>query len=230
MRQRDLIGAMAACGLLAACGSEPRTPPYRYKLKVEVETPEGIRTGESAIQVQWWQGGKEAFGSQASAGYKIVGEAVAVDLPRAQTLFVLLRSPSNPDWAAWAFEGIADDVKDPQSAGGIAHAISDAEESSGGSGYPYFVRFDDLADPETVREVNPNNLEASFGRGTRLRKVTVQITQDPVSERIVARLPWLQKLKGALMDPSNFRDTPTGRPLPFAVSVTARDFARGGAQ
>ena len=53
MRRRDLIGAMAACGLLAACGSEPGssgaagkgTNTLRYKMTVEVDTPHGIKSG-----------------------------------------------------------------------------------------------------------------------------------------------------------------------------------------
>ena len=39
--------ALAACGL-----SEDGAPDYRYRLTVEVDTPQGVKTGSSVIEVQ----------------------------------------------------------------------------------------------------------------------------------------------------------------------------------
>ena len=52
--RRGWMGRMLAVAVpvlgLAACGDS--TPDYRYQLKVEVDTPEGVRTGTSVIEVQ----------------------------------------------------------------------------------------------------------------------------------------------------------------------------------
>lgn len=86
-----------ACGVTAA-SEEART--YRYRMTVEVETPEGLKTGSSVIQVI----GDEASQYALSPGrltYRIFGEAVAVDLPNGKKLFALLSKPNGaPDNAA----------------------------------------------------------------------------------------------------------------------------------
>jgi hypothetical protein len=56
-----------------------------------------------------------------------------------------------------------------------------------------FVRFRDINKPETVEEVNPEGLHEAFGPGYALRRVTVQLTEEPVTSGIEKRLPWLPK-------------------------------------
>ena len=86
-RRWVVAGLIAALGL-SSC--EPGDPfsgrvyfdPIRYRLSAEVETPAGVRRGSSVIQTIWDRGLSEAT---------ITGDAVAVDLPGGETLFVLLR-------------------------------------------------------------------------------------------------------------------------------------------
>ena len=92
-----LVLATALATALSACGLtdnlvDDRTPNHRYRLTVEVETPEGLKTGSSVIQVEQSLG--RAGGAPASSQIyrKVHGEAVAVDLPDGLTLFALLRS------------------------------------------------------------------------------------------------------------------------------------------
>ncbi|MEP0393170.1 MAG: hypothetical protein ABJ205_00340 [Erythrobacter sp.] len=42
---------MAGALLLGGCGAEDVAPDYRYRLTVEVDTPEGLKTGSSVIEV-----------------------------------------------------------------------------------------------------------------------------------------------------------------------------------
>ncbi|WP_144243874.1 hypothetical protein [Sphingopyxis sp. MWB1] len=101
---------------LALSGCQPGDPgssrvyfdPIRYRLTAEVETPAGVRTGSSVIETIWDRG---------LSGATVRGEAVAVDLPNGQTLFVLLRTADNPDWAA-GVPGIdpPDDLRRPVNA------------------------------------------------------------------------------------------------------------------
>jgi hypothetical protein len=58
--------------------------------------------------------------------------------------------------------------------------------------YPLLVTFDDITKPETVREVDPSNLAATFGEGVSLRGMTLEVTEDKVTEgQVAAALPWL---------------------------------------
>jgi hypothetical protein len=46
---------------------------------------------------------------------------------------------------------------------------------------PTLVRFRDINDPRTIDVVDPADLTASFGPNIRLKSVTVQITDKPVT-------------------------------------------------
>jgi hypothetical protein len=193
MMRRVLSPILLPALALAGCGSDPvghALPPDRFRLTAEVETPEGVKTGSSVVEVQWTTPPK-MFGSQAKSGYTIKGEAVAVDLPRGQTLFVLLSSPTSVDWAAHALDGTGLELPQgkrdasvhpvPRTVGLRANEVDN---------YPYFVRFRDPRDPKTVEQVDPDNLAKRFGPGTKLRALTVQFTTEPVTNGIARRLPW----------------------------------------
>jgi hypothetical protein len=54
------------------------------------------------------------------------------------------------------------------------------------------VTFGDITKPETVRQVDPADLEAAFGDGVRLEAVTLEITEGAVTEgRLQGELKWL---------------------------------------
>ena len=57
--------------------------------------------------------------------------------------------------------------------------------------YPRLIRFRNLTDPETVELVEPLNLDAAFGAGFRLLRITIQPTDEEEVARIEQRLPWL---------------------------------------
>ena len=72
-----------------------RSFDYRYKLTAEVETPSGIKTGSSVIEIVVGMSGTIwPEGMRGGSAHVRHGEAVAVDLAPGQTLFVLLRSAS----------------------------------------------------------------------------------------------------------------------------------------
>src|SRR5688572_22804894 len=94
-----LLGGLAVIAAMFAWSyvSDMRNT-VRYRMTVEVETPEGLRTGSAVREVtlndgkSWnWLPPFAWFGEQRPQ-WRLKGEAVAVDLPSGQTLFVLLRS------------------------------------------------------------------------------------------------------------------------------------------
>ena len=76
--------------------------------------------------------------------------------------------------------------------------------------YPMLVTFEDLDDPTSVNKINPDDLAASFGEGVELKRITVQLTDDPVTTGIDERLEWLER---PFSDRERNSDFPTGIPL-----------------
>ncbi|MEP4423828.1 MAG: hypothetical protein ABJ354_20510, partial [Nitratireductor sp.] len=69
--------------------------------------------------------------------------------------------------------------------------------------YPLLVTFTDIADPTTVRRVDPDDLAATFGPGVALKRITLEITDEKVTEgRVKAVLGWMNvpKIDPAIND------------------------------
>ncbi|MEG3144632.1 hypothetical protein U1839_08190 [Sphingomonas sp. RT2P30] len=200
-----LIGAtaLAGCGLFG-----PSFPTYRYRLTVEVDTPAGLRTGSSVIEVRTTRNGPNALDSPNLIFVDVRGEAVAVDLPGGQILFATLS-----EWAGWVMLNANPYPKELDyrnknvDADHVRYELMLANDalitlpryftplSATGmqqSGYPMLVHFSDINDPKTVRIVDPENLSASFGKRFNLRRVTVQIVNDNITTGISNKLKWLR--------------------------------------
>ena len=192
MARRGALGVLAGgmAALLGGCGIFGKSISYRYRLTVEVETPEGVRTGSSVIQVDLdEQSGLEGSHLQ----LRMTGEAVAVDLPGGRTLFALLDgSPvagiyatleKSLDWYAGA--------KALKNTDGV-HSVPRTVANFRGEQvdvWPMLVTFGNLADPRTVKRVDPDNAAATLGEGMRVKRITVEMTDDDVTTGIEKRLP-----------------------------------------
>ncbi len=187
--------------LTTACSAEDGAPDYRYRLTVEVDTPEGLKTGSSVIEVdQSLYRSAADPGAGLSLSRRVRGEAVAVDLPGGETLYALLRSENDIEWAGRVYiliepcggNGPACGENIPDLTGERtlprmwrANVLQDER-----SAYPMMVRFADESDPTSVALVDPDDLAASFGEGVSLRRITVELTDDPVTASLGERLPW----------------------------------------
>jgi hypothetical protein len=198
--------ALAAALVLSACGS---SESYRQRITVEVETPEGLKTGSSVSEVEWSY--SDAFGELGGSRAGARGEAVAVDLPDGQILFALRRSETDPDWLASAAARAVGDQIPPQSRGKGGyfedHHLSGNFEPEH---YPMLVRFRDIHNPTTMEIVDPDHLEGVFGNGVRIRRITLQITDDSVTSGIEKRLTWLPGLHGSYLDGSSIGSAKNG--------------------
>ena len=250
MARRGAMGllAVAATLVLASCHgvTHERFEPVRYRLMAMVETPEGLRSGSSVIEVTWAM--SRTSPPLGGSGYTVKGEAAAVDLPDGQTLFVLLRSAEDVDWAAWVIKriptaGMIEQAKPTPSdraariasekryldlvrADRGAHAVWRLEPPHNlpGLSIPYFVRFRDLSDPKSVEQVDPDDLAKSFGPRVWLKSLTVQVTDAPVTTGIAKRLGWLNTHAGSLLQyPSQ---TPISE-IPEVYRLTNRAFEQG---
>jgi hypothetical protein len=195
--------------MVAGCSSEPKLPDYRYRLTVEVETPEGLRTGSSVIQVASHVASEYALRPGALIT-QVTGEAVAVDLPDGKVLFALLTKPGSEEGAnRYAFDALI-----PKPWQGWEEYVRDVyalvERHDVGTlpptAYPMLVTFGDIHDPKSVHQVDPSNLAASFGQGVRLRRIVVQMTDNPVTASIGRRLVWLGVYPEPALNKSHQKD------------------------
>ena len=202
MARRGMMGLLAGglSALMGGCGMIGHT--YRYKLTVEVETPEGLRTGYAVRELTY---SNQAVKLPDMAGVVTTqrGEAVAVDLPGGQTMFALL-SMNGYETLQAAFGDDAPATLDAAEADGRVVELKPKPGSvPEQSGYPMLVRFRDLADPKSVEQVDPADLARSFGPGYRLARLTVQVIHEPVTRGIEKRLAWLDQLDQYRTDPAN---------------------------
>lgn len=204
MARRGVLAVLAGGAAMLLSGCDVNSPtmgfiwqePYYPKLKVEVETPEGIKTGYSVIEVKW---------NKAGRGFNVRGEALAVDLPKDQTLFVLLGADASVDWAAYLHQIVKlENSPEDQAlyysriaANRQVWTVPRTKEYFGNrevhDNYPYFVHFRDINDPKSVEQVDPDDLAKTFGPGVKLKSFTLQMTDEPVTEGIEKRLGWLSE-------------------------------------
>ena len=207
---------------ISACASDT-APDYRYRLTVEVDTPEGLKTGSSVIEVKQRLVRAGSSPANMAVERRVRGEAVAVDLPGGRTLFALLRSDNNVEWASYVMQTLAPHIDSetfvqqldnmlllkgeivlPRTFPPVGHL----QERSA---YPMLVTFGDLSDPTSVEEIDPDDLAATFGEGVRLRRMTVQMTDDPVTSGIEQRLGWLGNIREMNLSNEDFsEDFPVG--------------------
>jgi hypothetical protein len=163
----------------------------RFRLTIEVNTPDGLKTGSSVIETRFWESGSwgpiEARGVRADAR----GEAVYVDLGGGRHVIAIL---------GWGAKG-----EDQDKVYGLTCAARAPgrrvdwkdEYKLKGKGelppeyVPAFVIFTNLTDPKTARIVPRGKFEEVFGPGVHFARATIETTGDAVTTQLSARLPWL---------------------------------------
>ncbi|MFO0990711.1 MAG: hypothetical protein U1E67_02120 [Hyphomicrobiales bacterium] len=167
------------------------TQSLRYRLTVEVETPEGIKTGSSVIEVRYSQG--MALGDVSGLQSRIWGEAVYVDLGAGRNLVVTLtRSESGRKTARSPSELPLILFKlDTNPLGSWGNPPAQGSRDVAPEMLPTLVTFRDPADPISVKLVEPDQLESAFGPEVRIANATIEITKDNAEATIERHLPWL---------------------------------------
>lgn len=120
--------------------------------------------------------------------YDLTGEAVVVEVTQGRYLFALLKGAGTTEYmgsvAGASISGqesrvidadLFDEVRDQRDRAAGVIVVPEYQ-------YPMMVTFRDLADPESVQLVDPANLAASFGPGVRLKAVTLEVTDEEVTQ------------------------------------------------
>lgn len=166
----------------------------RYRLTYEVEIDGQVRSGSGVVQI----------------ASQVTGEAVVVDLGDGRYLFSLLAGRpvkfsswnshvTSPDKLLWlAFD--CGNVWYPDLFRCLNGQVSSIELPF--TLLPALATIEDIDVRTTLRLVDPDDLAAHFGPGTSLKRVTIEITSDPVTEgRIEELLVWLKDWQGHVTTP-----------------------------
>ncbi|RRN67242.1 hypothetical protein [Agrobacterium deltaense] len=154
---------------------------WNEKLTVTVETLQGEKSASSVIRhILVHRNGWYELPQSRGAGSGYLGEAVVLEVMPGRYLFALLPGVRNPYWLF--FPGA-----DPVEVGRQFETLRDTRIVPPDQ-YPRLVTFDDIANPMSVRQVDPANLAASFGPGVRLKSMQLEITGEPVTRGSVERV------------------------------------------
>jgi hypothetical protein len=201
------VGTVLVLGWLVFDGSTTRPRTLRSRLTLVVETPEGERSGSSVTEETISFPG----GLTKAQGYAIrstlVGEVVVVDLGSRELLFATFETQQrlaqggmdayNAALALFPQEAFRGNYREDMSYVDKYAAYLDEVNRRKPKGelplknLPVLVRFRDPNDPTSVELVDRLNLAASFGPGVTLKRAFIEITDDPITKGIEARLPWL---------------------------------------
>ncbi|MBL4879618.1 MAG: hypothetical protein JKY78_12075 [Hyphomonas sp.] len=188
MARRGVMGLLAGAAtlVLGGCGLFGGNT-YNVLVTVEVETPEGIKTGSSVMEISAYRSAALTSGETRGGG-GLRGEAVVVELDDGPLVMTL-----KPDSGANRLASAITVALDPSAADGLdaymaavsrlGRFFSDAEAELPRQDWPVFVEFGDISDPNTLSRVSP--VESGV---TRIMLETVSLD---VTSTIHARLPWL---------------------------------------
>ena len=176
-------------------------PGHKYRLTVEVETSDGVKSASSVLAVHpdrsYSRGGRT----------RTVGDAVYVDLGGAKNLVALLAHLDEGKFDLDGINYVA--LRAYTAAGGKRVSFNEMSRQSGmvpvqGALIPVLVTFSDPANPGTARVVLPGDSESVLGKGVRLKGLTAEVVPngywpldfggalgEPVTRGISAKLPWL---------------------------------------
>ncbi|NBW76085.1 MAG: hypothetical protein EBR34_09815 [Sphingomonadaceae bacterium] len=179
-------------------------------MTIEIETPQGLKRGSSSYEVT----ARNRFGLDPSGTVRewtVEGQAVIVDLAPEKSVVALLKTVNLAGHDDLAFTSMS--ALDPLF---NYDYVESAERIAGGDGirsqalvdpsnYPLMVTFRNLEEPASIVRLAADNLAQEFGPGVHLKRVLVELTEEPVTRGIEQKLPWLpavyQMLRGTSFHP-----------------------------
>jgi hypothetical protein len=190
------------------------TCTFRYKLTAEVNTPDGVKTGSSVIEVSYSHNGD--WGGGETPNLNLSGEAVYVDLGAGKNLFVTLTTSEsgreNYDDRHWISANGYNGKNGPLNPFALPLKIMGVNWSFGQermlcnavaslsqnrkidvpfANLPTLTTFADLHDLNSVKVVQPEKLSDVFGIGFSLKRATIELTTDQLIDKIAGVLVWL---------------------------------------
>ncbi len=188
------------------------TNSFRYKVTVNVETPEGSKSGSAVREVIVKQ--TPRIFPEAGVTTIVRGEAVSVDLGKRGVLFALLGSDDE-----FLVLRTFDSGLGLTRQGARYYEQLQAKAEVAPIYYPPLVAFRDISDPKSVTVAYKpviklkdapgyqyevagveDHMSELFGPGVSLQNITIEMTNELVTWGIETALPWLESNGGAYLD------------------------------
>jgi len=200
MKWPTRIVAVATAALVLT-GCWPKTESYRYKLTLAVNTPAGLMQASSVAEVRFWG----IVIPDRGVTHQLRGEALYLDLgagrrPLIALITKQLRRKAGQE-ASWSRDGgpngpfIARIYEKALSENLLEQAAAISRmrgaREIGPADLPDLVTFADINNPSSVIEVDPNDLQAALGPDVSWNKITLEITDEPITTGLTAKLSWL---------------------------------------
>lgn len=175
-------------------------PGHKYRLTVEVETPDGVKSASSVLAVTPDRGYTRGGSTRTS------GDAVVVDVGGGKSLVALLAHLDGKlDLTAINYVAL----RAYTAARGQRVNFNDMSKQTGivpvaGELIPILLVSSDPANPASMKLVTSDNLESALGKGFRVHGITAEVVPngfwpidfggalgEPVTRGIAGRLPWV---------------------------------------
>jgi len=174
-------------------------PTYtcRYRMTVNVEVDGKLRSGSSVIEFQISK--QMRFLPDVNPiKFDAVGEAVFVDLGGQRSLVALLKSGENATDGNFPLRVVPAHFKlDTDRQLASLPSLRGRWELPA-QDLPTLATFSDANNSATLRVIRPDQLEQTFGPDVRWRGIVIEMTTDPVTHGLEARLPFLVSQKDTL--------------------------------
>jgi hypothetical protein len=198
---------------LTGCG---RSEAYRYKLTLSVDTPEGVKTSSSVVELRYF----DVFFPDQSQPHETKGQALYLSLgPRRRPLIALLTRIRRIDEIAPNIDEFRwlEDSPSPvltKVCLGQARLLDWLDNASllkrhchhsiaiSPHDLPDLVTFANIDNPNSVILVNPDELTATLGLGISWRAITIEVTDEPLTTAIEDSLPQIVDYKANIPLPS----------------------------
>ena len=206
---RDLFKTALITAMLALAGCTTHVA-WNQKLTVEVSTPDGVKSGSSVVGFSASIG--QQFASSSAFSYSVTGEATVVEVAPGKYLFALLDGANELGRATFENQLPQGTVEDRYQVLEKIRGKADVPRDH----YPMLVTFADINDPKTVHEMKPDQVSSIFGAGYSLKSITLEITDEPITEgKVESVLGWIKSVKGRLKPihepiPVNYKPIPKG--------------------
>ena len=190
---------------------QPITYSWNYKLTVDIDTPEGVKTGSAVREVRVIFTPSSGTKSGYHPSKTIKGEAVVIDLGERGKVFAV----QSVDDYALPFKAFESTSGGLTLEGAKFYSTLSGKAELPNKNYPMMVAFKNINDPLSVqllygtkaekKGVQPpyvfqNNFGEYFGTGVKLKNISIEMTDEQPLYTVGKILPWLSKYLNKTLD------------------------------
>lgn len=222
----ELSASFGGAFLLSGCQGDAASIRYRVIAGVEVDGKP--LEASTVMEIRYSRLTNSLTG--AGGATRLYGETLIFDIPGKGTFFILPVEHEKGGTLAQIWEkAVLLTLGVKSSIGMLQDADFDHMKNAngrmpfrmfGGNRHPVFIAFRDEQNPKTIFEIRPQDLGLYF-QSVRFKGLEVEITDEPVTEKLRKRLTWLNtpvRQEVFERDPPGHQRPYRDRPLGFLIT------------